>query len=327
MQILNIAEKPSVAKSISNVLSKEIRFVKGAHKYCPNYMFNYKGDSMIFTSVLGHLYTSEFVRQTKWTEIDPFELLNDPIHKVFNPEFIKIKENIHTYASRSDLIIIWTDCDREGENIGKQISDMINERYNKRVKRARFSAISSNDIRKAINNLCEINLNESIAVDCRMELDLRLGAAFTRIQTLNYQSVNTKNQIISFGPCQIPTLNFVVERYKQIINFKPEKMYGLEIKIKEDIFSWSRNNVYDKNCVINFYNMLNRSSFIVNNISKKVVYKYRPFPLRTVELQKICSSYYKISSHEIMEIAERLYNQGYISYPRTETDMFPKNFD
>ena len=53
----------------------------------------------------------------------------------------------------------------------------------------------------------------------------------------------------------------------------------------------------------------------------------RPVPLRTVELQKFGSRYLKLSSDKVMEIAEKLYNQGYISYPRTETDIFENGFD
>lgn len=53
----------------------------------------------------------------------------------------------------------------------------------------------------------------------------------------------------------------------------------------------------------------------------------RPVPLRTVEMQKMCSRVLKMSSEKVMELAEKLYNQGYISYPRTETDMFENDFD
>lgn len=53
----------------------------------------------------------------------------------------------------------------------------------------------------------------------------------------------------------------------------------------------------------------------------------RPLPLTTVELQKAASRLLKISSEKLMKIAESLYIQGYISYPRTETDMFESNFN
>jgi DNA topoisomerase-3 len=53
----------------------------------------------------------------------------------------------------------------------------------------------------------------------------------------------------------------------------------------------------------------------------------RPFPLTTVQLQKMCAQKLKISSDDTMEIAERLYQQGFISYPRTETSKFSPNTD
>jgi hypothetical protein len=53
----------------------------------------------------------------------------------------------------------------------------------------------------------------------------------------------------------------------------------------------------------------------------------RPFPLTTVQLQKLCAKKLKISSEETMNIAEKLYQSGYISYPRTETSKYGEGFD
>lgn len=333
MLILNVAEKPSVAKAISNILSKNVQTKKGMYKYCPNHTFDLNNDTMIFTSVLGHLYESDFdVKYKNWTGCDEYELFDADIIKTIRGDLIGIKNNIQKLSKNIKMAVIWTDCDREGENIGQQIESLIDKRIV--VKRARFSGISRHEIMQAYENLQDINMKESDAVDARIELDLRCGSVFTRLQTLNLRNTeregnednSVKTGVISYGQCQIPTLNFVVERQKQIDNFVPENFYSLSLKHNKNVFTWKRGNIFDKNAVVHFYNMLCEVSCIVSKVTCKEVSKIKPFPLRTVELQKVCATYYKMAGNEIMDIAEKLYNRGYISYPRTETDSFANNF-
>ncbi|AFN82872.1 DNA topoisomerase II [Encephalitozoon romaleae SJ-2008] len=229
------------------------------------------------------------------------------------------------------MVVIWTDCDREGENIGRQIRDIVLKVKNVNVKRARFSGITLKDIEEALRNLGEINEAEAEAVDVRMELDLRIGSAFTRLQTLSLGKVGQEKKILSFGPCQVPTLGFVVERARERESFVPEMFWTLKFKVRnkklEDEFTWRRGSVFDKNCVIYFHKGLvgEKAKIVLKEMKERI--KYRPLPLRTVELQKKCSSYFRLSGHKVMEVAEGLYNRGYISYPRTETDVFDKKFD
>lgn len=68
-------------------------------------------------------------------------------------------------------------------------------------------------------------------------------------------------------------------------------------------------------------------SFRIESVVSKEQFKGRPQALNTVELMRICSSGLGIGPFQAMQIAERLYTQGYISYPRTETNQYPANFD
>lgn len=108
-----------------------------------------------------------------------------------------------------------------------------------RVYRAKFSEITSAAVFRALNNLGEPDLRQSQAVDVRSELDLRIGAAFTRFQTLRYQRVFPDHieHLMSYGSCQIPTLGFVARRFNDIEQFIPQKFWKLKCKI-DDYFEF-----------------------------------------------------------------------------------------
>lgn len=99
--------------------------------------------------------------------------------------------------------MIWTDCDREGEHIGSEIASVCKEvKRSVIIKRARFSAIIASQIHAAAQNPVDLDYRAAAAVESRIELDLRLGAAFTRFQTLSLQDRFRDllaSRVISYG--------------------------------------------------------------------------------------------------------------------------------
>lgn len=118
----------------------------------------------------------------------------------------------------------------------------MNKRFN--VLRAHFSALTKKDIVYACNNLKLPDKNLADAVSCRQEMDLRIGAIFTRFQTLYFReklglafgSILRYTIIvifISYGPCQFPTLGFIVERFQQIRGFQSEKFWNIDLFLEK----------------------------------------------------------------------------------------------
>ncbi|VDK45071.1 unnamed protein product [Anisakis simplex] len=205
------------------------------------------------------------------------------------------------------------------------------------VYRARFSEITGSAVWRALNNLDHIDQRMVDAVECRSELDLRIGAAFTRLQTLHLRS-NFANifrefkDIISYGSCQFPTLGFVVERYKAIQEFIVETFWKLVAKDSRSgidvTFEWDRNRLFDRDVVQVLLDMCNEASETrVTSVKQKPKSKWRPAALDTIELEKLAVRKLHMSAKDAMAVAEKLYSKGYISYPRTETNKFPANLD
>lgn len=86
-----------------------------------------------------------------------------------------------------------------------------------------------------MENLIQPDERVSNAVDVRSELDLRIGAAFTRFQTLRLQKVFPANieNLVSYGSCQIPTLGFVAQRYKEIENFIARTFWKIKRELEK----------------------------------------------------------------------------------------------
>ncbi|KAF2486560.1 DNA topoisomerase [Neohortaea acidophila] len=348
-KVLCVAEKPSIAKAVANHLSGNqvtVHNVQG-NQFIKNYQFQYNfprwGHSDVtMTSVSGHLVSQDFnSRYRQWRSCDPVELFEAPIDKYVENDKKPIERNIEVRARQSEVLFIWTDCDREGENIGAEIRD-IAVRSNRlladagKTVRAHFSNIERAHIIAAARNPVTIDEAQSNAVASRIELDLRIGASFTRNLTMSIQPMlqdrGGEKQVISYGSCQFPTLGFVVERYFRVRNFVPEKFWSIKVMHEKDgvkvNFSWARNHLFDRMMVvILFERCLAARTARVTKVQTKPTSKWKPLPLTTVELQKCGSRFLRMDSQRVMHLAEQLYQKGWISYPRTETDQFDRGMD
>ncbi|KAM8715173.1 hypothetical protein ACLKA7_002251 [Drosophila subpalustris] len=343
MKYLNVAEKNDAAKTIAGLLSNgAARRREGYSVY--NKIFDFEATvrgrsaKMVMTSVSGHLMQLEFlVSYRNWRNVDPRSLFDAPIRKTVGENYEPIKRTLEREIRGCQGLIIWTDCDREGENIGFEIINVCRAiKPNLTIYRATFSEITSTAVRRALQQLGEPDKRQSDAVDVRTELDLRTGAAITRFQTLRLQRMfpeKIADKLISYGSCQIPTLGFVAERYKEIEAFVSEAFWKIRVlHTIDDLtveFNWARNRLFDKEACENYLLLClaePEPRATVESITVKPKHKWRPTPLDTVEMEKLGSRKLKLSAKETMTIAEKLYTKGIISYPRTETNQFSKEF-
>uniref|UniRef100_A0A0W0EWV8 DNA topoisomerase n=1 Tax=Moniliophthora roreri TaxID=221103 RepID=A0A0W0EWV8_MONRR len=339
MRVLCVAEKPSIAKSITLILSGgQFQTRNTSVNFIKNYAFDYPQTRSHFTvtAVAGHLTELDFTdTHRKWGSCDPFDLFDAPTVSRVKDDNKGMERNIFNEAKQATTLMIWTDCDREGEHIGSEIAKVA-KRANRSiiVKRARFNAIVAQQIHYAAQHPVDLDIRLVDAVESRIVIDLKIGSAFTRYQTTNIKSRLGLNEgLYSYGPCQFPCLGFVVARFKDVQNFRPEPFWYIYLAVttaddQETPFNWKRDRLFseDEALVIYEHVMANPLARVIK-VEKKETKKWKPLPLTTVEMQKAGSRLLKLAPKKILDIAEKLYQQGFLSYPRTETDQFDSQFD
>uniref|UniRef100_A0A0D3FE71 DNA topoisomerase n=2 Tax=Oryza barthii TaxID=65489 RepID=A0A0D3FE71_9ORYZ len=322
-----------------------MRSREGRSRYNRVFEFDYsiggRACHMLVTSVTGHLMELEFDdRFRRWHSCDPADLFHAPVRKSVPQDKQDIKRTLEEEARKCQWLVLWLDCDREGENIAYEVIDICagaNSRLN--IWRARFSALIDREIHEAVQHLDRPNKLFADAVDARQEIDLRIGASFTRFQTMLLKDAfvlddtgDDRNIILSYGPCQFPTLGFIVERFWEIQAHEPEEFWTINCSHTSDegtaSFGWIRGHLFDYSSAVVIYEMcVEEPMATVQNVRNQEKLKYPPYPLSTIELQKRASRYFRMSSEHTMKVAEELYQAGFISYPRTETDNFSPNTD
>ncbi|ONL93984.1 DNA topoisomerase 3-alpha [Zea mays] len=304
IRVLNVAEKPSVAKAVAEILSRRSAQSRaGRSQYNRIFEFNYaingRACHMLVTSVTGHLMELEFDdRFRRWHSCDPAELFHAPVRKSVPQDKQAIKQTLEEEARRCQWLVLWLDCDREGENIAYEVIDVCtraNSHLN--IWRARFSAL----------------IDRVLPVKLPYEIDLRIGASFTRFQTMLLKDAfvidvtgDERSLVLSYGPCQFPTLGFIVERFWEIQAHEPEEFWTINCTHTSDegtaSFGWIRGHLFDYSCAISIYEMcVSEPMATVQNVRNQEKLKYPPYPLSTVELQKRASRYFRMSSEHTMK--------------------------
>ncbi|CCK67947.1 DNA topoisomerase 3 KNAG_0A02580 [Huiozyma naganishii CBS 8797] len=366
MKVLCVAEKNSIAKAVAHILGGGSSTSRGSgYTYVKNYDFQFGGFpfapgscQVTMTSVAGHLRGMDFDNaRYGWGKCNIFELFDAPVSETMDRNQQLIADNIRKEARNVDYLMVWTDCDREGEYIGWEIFQAAQKGNNRldesKLYRAVFSHVERGHILQAARSPQRLDMCSVNAVGTRIELDLRTGVSFTRLLTdtmarrvqaqtapgkTGHQSQNRKKDkvVISYGPCQFP--HFGVRggrRFERIRNFIPEEFWYIQLQLAGEntgttTFQWERGHLFDRLSVLTFYETCLETAgdrAKVSNLRSKPTAKYRPLPLTTVELQKNCARFLRINAKQSLAAAEKLYQKGFISYPRTETDTFPRTME
>lgn len=259
--------------------------------------------------------------------------LNDiDVNNNFNVKYSIIQENlklkqiekIRSEIMKSDDVIIATDDDREGEAIGFHICDLFGLSIEK-TKRIIFHEITEDAIQTAILHPIKINMALVNAQQCRQIIDMLVGFTITPF-LWNCVSKN-HDKSLSAGRCQTPALRLIYDNYVDVKNSPGKLIYNTVGYFTNLNLAFELNKQFnDKVDVINFLNECPKNEFICSTTSPKKTIKKNPEPLTTSLLQQLASNELHISPKETMRYAQQLYEGGYITYMRTDSKKYCKEF-
>ncbi|EEB73007.1 DNA topoisomerase I [Thermococcus sp. AM4] len=331
MVTLIIAEKPNVARKIAYALAegKPVRKTIGKVSY---YEFTRDGKKVIVAPAVGHLFS--LAPKTKTYGYPVFDIEWVPVYvaekgKGYAKDYIKA---LATLAKKADEFIVACDYDTEGEVIGYTALKYACGVDPSKAKRMKFSALTKKDLLKAWYNLePTINFGMADAGIARHVLDWYWGVNLSRALTSAIKRASGKWMVLSTGRVQGPTLKFLVEREKEIQSFKPKPYWVIKMILEKEgkqyTATYEKDKIWDEEEAKRIVQEAKKGPAFVEKVEVKQQKRNPPVPFDLGTLQREAYSAFGYSPKKTLEIAQRLYEKGYTSYPRTSSQKLPKNLN
>ncbi|RLF24601.1 MAG: type IA DNA topoisomerase [Thermoprotei archaeon] len=318
---LIVAEKNKVARAIAKILIGNYSIVK--IRSVPVYV----GKGVYIIGVRGHIFNLDFISHRRWTRSSIELLFDSRIDYKIREGCWPYVKTLQEIAPRVSKLYLALDNDFEGEHIAWEVLSVVRQKNPYIVAyRVRFSSLDPDEVREAFLRPDTLNMNWVMKCAARQEVDLRGGAIFTRLLTLSFERHMKlpKGRFLSYGPCQSPTLRLIVEPYLKWERGDKYK-YVLEVVLNHPLqgemrFSKTfRRREEAEEAQRELYDL---GYGTVTKVIHSTELWEPPKPLDAYELESRASKYLGISSKMTMDLAEELYRDGLISYPRTETQIY-----
>jgi len=332
---LFIAEKPSLARSIAAVLSKPQE---------NNKLFIKAGNDIVAWAA-GHLLEQampEFydIKYKIWNTKDlPFI---PEVWKMLPKKDKGCKElldNIQKLLKQADVVVHAGDCDREGQLVIDEILEYC--KYTGKVLRILINDTNPEAVRKALDNLRPNSefQGDSDAARTRSRADYLHGINLTRLFTKLAEINGYSGKPLKIGRVKTPVTALVVRREEEISSFvsKPFWVIKADIEVKNGLFTATWKPKDEQSGLDEEKRLIDKSTaeFLANKLTGKsaTITKYEckkqsskpPVGYSLPKLQMIASKKYDISPAKTLEICQKLYEQGILTYPRSDCEFLPEN--
>lgn len=316
-----IAEKPSVAREIADIL--------GAKTRRNGYL---EGNGYQVTWTFGHLCTLKEPHEYTpgWRQWSLTSLPMIPprfgIKLIDSPSYIEQFNVIESLIKDAEMVINCGDAGQEGELIQRWVMQKAGCKCP--VYRLWISSLTEDAIREGFSKLkdqseftplYEAGLSRAIG-------DWLLGMNATRLYTLKY---GQNKQVLSIGRVQTPTLALIVNRQKEIDNFKPEPFWELKTIYRNTKFSATKGKFLNKEEGESFLKIAAEADFTVTDVSQKKGKEGAPRLFDLTSLQVECNKKYAFTAEDTLKLIQSLYEKKVTTYPRVDTtylsdDIYPK---
>ena len=312
-----IAEKPSVAREIATVL--------GAKTKRDGF---YEGNGYAVTYTFGHLCTlfepKDYKPYWKSWDLNNLPMLPERFDtKVTSDQGIQKQFNIiKSLFDKANLVINCGDAGQEGELIQRWVINQA--KYTGEVQRLWISSLTTEAIKDGFNNLKpSVNYdNLYYAGFSRAICDWLLGLNATRLYTVKHGGYK---QVLSVGRVQTPTLAMLVDRFKEIQNFKPQAYWELQTTYRNTLFSYEEGRFIKKEDGELLANKVKQSDFKITELTKKKGKEYAPKLFDLTGLQVYCNTKFGFTADETLKMVQKLYEQKLVTYPRVDTTFLPSD--
>lgn len=316
-----IAEKPSVAREIANILKATNRK--------DGYL---EGNGYQVTWTFGHLCTLKepndyYAEWKSWRlEVLPMIPPKFGIRLIENDGIKKQFSVIERLMKNADEVINCGDAGQEGELIQRWVMQKAGCKC--KVSRLWISSLTEESIREGFQKLKDQNEFRSLyeAGLARAIGDWLLGMNATRLYTLKY---GQNKSVLSIGRVQTPTLALIVNRQLEIENFTPEAYWELKTVYRNTAFSATKGRFSTEEEGRQFLDTIQSSLFEVTDVSTKKGEELPPRLFDLTSLQVECNKKFALSAEDTLKIIQSLYEKKLTTYPRVDTtylsdDIYPK---
>lgn len=319
--IVCIAEKPSVAKDIARII--------GANSSRDGYM---EGNGYQVTWTFGHLCTlkepNDYTENWKHWSLSALPMIPDRfgIKLIDDAGIRKQFAVIERLMQAADGIINCGDAGQEGELIQRWVMQKAKAKCP--VKRLWISSMTDEAIREGFNSLKDQSEYNPLYIAglSRAIGDWILGMNATRLYTLKY---GQNRQVLSIGRVQTPTLALIVNRQKEIDNFKPEPYWVLSTVYRDTLFTATKGRFASKEEGEKAFETIAGKTFCITDVQKKngTEAPQRLFDLTSLQVE--CNRKFSYSAETTLNLIQALYERKLTTYPRVDTqflsdDIYPK---
>ena len=319
--IVCIAEKPSVARDIARII--------GATASHDGYM---EGNGYQVTWTFGHLCTlkepHDYTPMWKTWSLTQLPMIPQRFGiKLIEDQGIKKQfATIERLMQAADGIVNCGDAGQEGELIQRWVMQKAGAKCP--VRRLWISSMTDEAIREGFANLKDQQDYQPLYLAglSRAIGDWLLGMNATRLYTLKY---GQNRQVLSIGRVQTPTLALIVNRQKEIDNFKPEPYWVLATIYRDTTFTATKGKFTSKEEGEQAFQTIEGKPFTVTKVEKKEGKEQPPQLYDLTSLQVDCNRKFGYSAEMTLNLIQSLYEKKYTTYPRVDTqylsdDIYPK---
>lgn len=323
--IVCIAEKPSVAKEIADVLGAKLR--KNGYL---------EGNGYQVTWTFGHLCTlkepQDYSPQWRVWALSSLPMIPPRfgIKLIDNATYIQQFKVIEQLMQHADMIVNCGDAGQEGELIQRWVMQKAGAKCP--VKRLWISSLTEEAIREGFNRLEDSSKFQKLyeAGLCRAIGDWLLGMNATRLYSLKFGGGYDRNRkVLSIGRVQTPTLALIVNRQAEIENFKPEQSWELRTEYRTAAFTCTKGRFKTMAEAEDWLAKVQGKEFTITDLSEKKGKEFAPRLYDLTSLQVECNKRFGFSADQTLKLIQSLYEKKLTTYPRVDTtflsdDIYPK---